>query len=127
MGKRNYMTSQAARMLAVGGDREREENVQNTAGVAEQSKPQSVEKVENMPAQVAAGAEQINHEVKTASAKTEAKEDVVKMLIEVPASMAFRMGTMVNKKKFSGNRKYTKKAFILEAIEAALQKYEKEQ
>lgn len=127
MGKRNYMTSQAARMLAVGGDRDREENVQNTAGVAEQSKPQSVEKVENMPAQVVAGAEQINHEVKTASAKTEAKEDVVKMLIEVPASMAFRMGTMVNKKKFSGNRKYTKKAFILEAIEAALQKYEKEQ
>lgn len=127
MGKRNYMTSQAARMLAVGGDREREENVQNTAGVAEQSKPQSVEKVENMPAQVTAGAEQINHEVKTASAKTEAKEDVVKMLIEVPASMAFRMGTMVNKMKFSGNRKYTKKAFILEAIEAALQKYEKEQ
>lgn len=127
MGKRNYMTSQAARMLAVGGDREREENVQNPAGVAEQSKPQSVEKVENMPAQVAAGAEQINHEVKTASAKTEAKEDVVKMLIEVPASMAFRMGTMVNKMKFSGNRKYTKKAFILEAIEAALQKYEKEQ
>lgn len=127
MGKRNYMTSQAARMLAVGGDRDREENVQNTAGVAEQSKPQSVEKVENMPAQVVAGAEQINHEIKTASAKTEAKEDVVKMLIEVPASMAFRMGTMVNKKKFSGNRKYTKKAFILEAIEAALQKYEKEQ
>lgn len=126
MGKRNYMTSQAARMLAVGGDREREENVQNTAGVAEQSKPQSVEKVQSMPAQVAAGAEQINHEVKTASAKTEAKEDVVKMLIEVPASMAFRMGTMVNKMKFSGNRKYTKKAFILEAIEAALQKYEKE-
>ena len=122
MGKRNYMTSQAARMLAVGGDRYREENVQKPIAVDEPAKPQPVEKVQTVPEPVVAEVSQTKPK-----AKTEAKEDVVKMLIEIPASMAFRMGTMVNKKKFSGNRKYTKKAFILEAIEAALQKYEKEQ